>query len=293
MRRIASLVSCVALVGAAVVGFTTPATAQPTAASGLQTSPYVALGDSYSSAAGVNPLVATAPPACSRSQLNYARNIAAVTLPATFTDVTCSGATTSDFFTSQSLGVAPQLDAVNKSTRFVTMTIGGNDEGVFVDSFFGCTLVAPGQVFGDPCQQKFGSTFTDLIKNVTYPNLVQALSAARAKAPRATIVILGYPQILPPVGDPLCYPAVPISMGDVPWLVNQQMVLNDAVRRAAAATGALYVDTFTPSTGRDACAPVGTRWMEPVSTAINALALHPNAAGEAAMAQATFAAIGR
>lgn len=293
MRRIASLVSCVALVGAAVVGFTTPATAKPTAASGIQTSPYVALGDSYSSAAGVNPLVATAPPVCSRSQLNYARNIVAVTLPESFTDVTCSGATTSNFFSSQSLGVAPQLNAVNKSTRFVTMTIGGNDEGVFVDSFFGCSTVAPGQVYGNPCEQKFGTTYTDLIKSVTYRNLVRALSAARAKAPKATIAILGYPQILPPVGDPLCYPAVPISMGDVPWLVNQQMVLNDAVRRAAAATGALYVDTFTSSAGRDACAPVGTRWMEPVSTAINALALHPNAAGEAAMAKATLAAIGR
>ena len=241
----------------------------------------------------MNPLVATAPPVCSRSQLNYARNIVAVTRPESFTDVTCSGATSADFFSSQSLGVAPQLDAVNTSTRFVTMTIGGNDEGVFVDAFFGCSTVAPGQVFGNPCEQKFGTTYTDLIKNVTYPNLVRALSAARAKAPKATVAILGYPQILPPVGDPLCYPAVPISMGDVPWLVNQQKVLNDAVRRAAAATGARYVDTFTPSAGRDACAPVGTRWMEPVSTAINALALHPNAAGEAAMAQATLAAIGR
>ena len=173
------------------------------------------------------------------------------------------------------------------------MTIGGNDEGVFVDAFFGCSTVAPGQVYGNPCEQKFGTTYTDLIKNVTYPNLVRALSAARAKAPKATIAVLSYPQILPPVGDPLCYPAVPISMGDVPWLVNQQIVLNDAVRRAAAATGARYVDTFTPSAGRDACAPVGTRWMEPVSTAINALALHPNAAGEAAMARATLAAIGR
>jgi len=115
----------------------------------------------------------------------------------------------------------------------------------------------------------------------------------RAKAPRATIVILGYPQILPPVGDPACYPVMPISMGDVPWLVNQQLVLNDAVRRAAAATGARYVDTYTPSAGNDACAPVGTRWMEPLVAPINAYPVHPDATGEAAMAQDTLAAIGR
>jgi len=86
---------------------------------------------------------------------------------------------------------------------------------------------------------------------------------------------------------------MPISMGDVPWLVNQQLVLNDAVRRAAAATGARYVDTYTPSAGHDACAPVGTRWLEPLVAPINAFPVHPNATGEAVMAQDTLAAIGR
>jgi len=232
---------------------TTPPTA---AAASIKTSLYVALGDSYSSAAGVYPQVLTAPPACSRSQLNYAEDTVARTHPQTFTDVTCSGARTSDFFSSQTPGAPPQLDAVDKSTRLVTMTIGGNDEGVFSNSFFGCVKVDAGHLYGNPCQQMYGSTFTDLIKTQTYPNLVRTLSAVRAKAPRATIVILGYPQILPPVGDPKCYPVMPISMGDVPWLVNQQQVLNDAVRRAAAATGVRYVDTYTPSAGHDACTPV-------------------------------------
>lgn len=297
MRRIASLVACAALAGVGMVSLTTPAVAKTTpptaAAASVKTSPYVALGDSYSSAAGVNPPVLTAPPACSRSQLNYAEDIAARTQPDTFTDVTCSGATTADFFSSQTAGAPPQLDAVNETTRLVTMTIGGNDEAVFVDSFFGCVSVDAGHLYGNPCQQKYGSTFTDLITTQTYPHLVNALSAVRAKAPHATIVILGYPQILPPVGDPLCYPAMPISMGDVPWLVNQQLVLNDAVRRAAAATGARYVDTFTPSAGHDACAPVGTRWMEPLVAPVNAYPVHPNALGEAAMAQDTLTAIGR
>jgi len=273
---------------------TPPASPDHCAAASIKTSPYVALGDSYSSAAGVYPQVLTAPSACSRSQLNYAEDIVAGTHPQSFTDVTCSGARTSDFFSSQTkAGVPPQLDAVDKSTRLVTMTIGGNDESVFSNSFFGCVAVDKGHLYGDPCQQKYGSTFTDLIKTQTYPNLVRTLSAVRAKAPRATIVILGYPQILPPVGVPACYPVMPISMGDVPWLVNQQLVLNDAVRRAAAATGARYVDTYTPSAGHDACTPVGTRWLEPLVAPINAFPVHPNATGEAVMAQDTLAAIGR
>jgi hypothetical protein len=108
----------------------------------------------------VLPQVPGAPVTCSRSLLNYAHDIAAVTRPASFTDVTCSGAKTADFTGSQAPGVAPQLDAVTKDTRLVTMTIGGNDENVFVDSFFGCATlsVQSGSPFGNPCQQKYGST---------------------------------------------------------------------------------------------------------------------------------------
>lgn len=142
MRRTASLLVCAALLGAAVAAGTAPASAgaTPPNANGasIKTSPYVALGDSYSSAAGVAPFDPTAPPACSRSLLNYPHDIAARTQPASFTDVTCSGADTTDFSSSQTAGAPPQLDAVTKDTRLVTMTIGGNDEGVFVNSFFGC-----------------------------------------------------------------------------------------------------------------------------------------------------------
>jgi len=295
MRRLVALLAGAALAGAAVVTAALPAAAKNTpptaAAKPIKTSPYVALGDSYSSAAGVLPQVIGAPPICSRSQLNYAEDIAAITHPVAFTDVTCSGAKTKDFFSSQAPGVAPQLDAVGNDTRLVTMTIGGNDENVFVNSFFGCEYA--GDPFGNPCQQKYGSTFTDLITTQTYPHLVQALSAVRAKAPLATVVILGYPRILPDVSSLACYlTAMPISLGDVPWLNHQSLVLNDVVRRAAAATGARYIDTYSASAGHDACQLPGTRWMEPFLAPVNAYPIHPNAAGEAAMAQDTLVQLG-
>ena len=258
----------------------------------VTTSPYVALGDSYSSGAGISPLLDVP---CSRSSLNYAHDIAAVTKPASFTDVTCSGAKTQDFFTPQTSAGSPppQLAAVGKRTRLVTMSIGGNDEDVFTGSFFGCVQVTPTDPTGNPCQQKYGSYFTDLIKQKTYPNVVRALRAVRHKAPRATVVILGYPQILPPTGSPACTAVTGIAVGDVPWLVEQEKTLNRVVRRAAARTGARYVDTFTPSAGRDACSGPGTRWMEPAVAPVNAYPVHPNAAGEAAMARETLAALRR
>ena len=296
MRRIVSLVACLVLGTAAALG-AAPADAKstPPPASGhsIKTSPYVALGDSYSSGAGIAPFVVGAPATCSRSTLNFSEDVARAVQPASYTDATCSGARTSDFFSSQAAGVPPQLDAVGRDTRLVTMTIGGNDEGVFTASLFGCAFIDPTQPTGNPCQQRYGTTFTDLIEQQTYPNLVKALSAVRAKAPRATVVILGYPRILPDQGTLSCYRLMGISTGDVPWLVHQEEVLNDVVRRAAARTGARYVDTYTQSAGHDACSGLTNRWMEPLVGPVNAFPVHPNATGEAKMAQATLAAIGR
>jgi lysophospholipase L1-like esterase len=296
MRRIASRLAVALVAATTSVGVAGPATAKVTPPTAnhhaIKASPYVALGDSYSSAAGVAPFVAGAPPVCSRSTLNYAHDIAARTRPYSFTDVTCSGAKTADFFSSQAPGVAPQLDAVTKRTRLVTMTIGGNDEDVFLNSFFGCAAVSATDVLGNPCQQKYGSTFTDQIVGQTYPHLLAALRAVRKKAPAATVVILGYPRILPPTGQLACYPSMPIAMGDVPWLNHEQDVLNAVVARAARKAGARYIDMTAASAGHDVCQTAGQRWIEPAVGPVNAAPVHPNATGESAMATQTLLQLG-
>ena len=296
MRRTTSVLATTLLAAAAGLGAAVPAVAKVSPPSAnphsIKTSPYVALGDSYASAAGVAPFVVGSPPACSRSTLNFAHDLAAELEPTSFTDVTCSGADTSDFSASQSPGVAPQLDAVTSKTRLVTMTIGGNDEGVFTNSFFGCATISATDVLGNPCERKYGTTFTDAIRTKTYPNVVKALKAVKAKAPAATVVIVGYPEILPEVGRLSCYASMPISMGDVPWLNHEQDVLNEVIAKAAKQTGARFIDMAPSSAGHDACAPVGTRWIEPALGPINAFPVHPNATGEAAMAEQTLLQLG-
>jgi lysophospholipase L1-like esterase len=247
---------------------------------------YVALGDSYSAASGVLPPDPAASPGCMRSILNYPHDIAAAT-GAQLTDVTCGAAQTKDFFESQQPGVAPQLDAVSADTQLVTMTIGGNDSGVFIDSIAECGAAGAstaGQ--GSPCKDRYGSSFEDTIRTTTYPALVKALQAVRAKAPHAKVAILGYPWILPPTVG--CFDKMPIAEGDVPYLRSEQATLNDAVKRAAAATGAKYVDMSTVSEGHDACQPIGTRWIEPVLQGTNPVIVHPNALGEQQMAAQTM-----
>jgi lysophospholipase L1-like esterase len=251
---------------------------------------YVALGDSYSAASGVLPPDPAAPPECARSLLNYPHVIAAST-GASLTDVTCGGAATSDFSGSQYSGVAPQLDAVQPTTQLVTMTIGGNDDNLFISVLEDCGsagLSTLGQ--GSPCKDRYGSSFDDTIDNSIYPALVGALQAVRAKAPQATVAILGYPWIMPASGG--CYPQMPVAQGDVPYVHDIQATLNDAVQRAAAATGATYIDFSTTSVGHDACQPIGVRWIEPVLFGTNPVIVHPNALGESRMAAQTEATLG-
>ena len=250
----------------------------------------MALGDSYSAASGVLPPDPSAPPQCLRSIRNYPHVIAAAT-GSPLTDVTCGAAETSHFFSPQYPGVPPQLDAVTPDAQLVTMTIGGNDSGVFINAILACGSAGVLTLgFGSPCKDIYGSSFENTIRNTTYPALVNALSAVRAKAPQATVAILGYPWILPPTGG--CYLRMPIARGDVPYVRGIQATLNDAVRRAAAATGATYVDFNAVSEGHDACKPIGVRWIEPVLLGTNPVVVHPNALGEAQMAAQAMAVLG-
>jgi lysophospholipase L1-like esterase len=270
------------LVAAAVAGLATQAAAKA-AATPLR---YVALGDSYSAASGVVPPDPAAPPECLRSLLNYPHVIAGQT-GAQLTDVTCGAAKTSDYFSSQYNGVAPQLDALQKSTQLVTMTIGGNDSNVFIDVIADCGtagLSTLGQ--GSPCKDRYGSSFDHTIRTTTYPSLVKALRAVHARAPRAKVAILGYPWILPPTGG--CFDKIPVAAGDVPYVRDIQATLNNAISRAAAASATTYVDMSAVSTGHDACEPIGVRWIEPVLQGTNPVILHPNALGEAQMASQTM-----
>ncbi|SEO47879.1 SGNH/GDSL hydrolase family protein [Trujillonella endophytica] len=265
---------------AVVLGLAVPASATPQPPEPLE---YVALGDSYSAASGVLPLDPTASPLCLRSTRNYPHVLAA-RLGARLTDVTCGAAETTHFRTAQYPGVAPQLDALDAGTDLVTMTIGGNDSSVFIGAILACGVAGTASLgLGSPCADQYGSSFTDTVEGTTYPALVQALRDVRAAAPHARVVIVGYPWILPAAGG--CFPLMPVARGDVPYLRNLQATLNGAIERAARRTGATYVDMSRVSEGRDACRPIGVRWVEPVLVGTNPVIVHPNALGEQAIAE--------
>ena len=253
---------------------------------------YVAMGDSYSAGSGVLPLDLSAPLECAKSTANYPHDLAA-RIGARLTDVTCGGAETGDFAGSQYPGVAPQLNALSSSTDLVTMTIGGNDNNTFIDAILACGSAGALTLgFGHPCTSLYGSSFDKSIDSSTYPALVAALNAVKAKAPNARVAIVGYPWIVPAAAVPGCFAKLPIASGDIPYLRELEGRLNAAVQRAAQATGATYVDMSAVSNGHDACQPSGTRWIEPLLFGTNYVPVHPNALGEARMADQVADVVG-
>ncbi|MFI2200184.1 SGNH/GDSL hydrolase family protein [Streptomyces sp. NPDC020192] len=283
LRRVIAAAS--ALAGALTLGLTA---APAQAATPLN---YAALGDSYSAASGVLP-VDLSNLLCLRSTANYPHVIAART-GARLTDVTCGAAQTKDFTSSQYPGLAPQADAVTADTDLVTMTIGGNDNGTFINAILDCGtagIFSGGK--GSPCKDTYGTSFDDQIDTNTYPALKSALSAVRAKAPNARVAVLGYPWITPATADPSCFAQLPIASGDVPYVHALQAHLNSVVQRAAQETGATYVDFSRASAGHDACQPLGTRWIEPLLFGTNIVPVHPNALGEQRMAEHTMSVLG-
>lgn len=286
----ALLRSAVCLAAILLVGTSTPVAASQGSADDPTPLQYVAMGDSFSAASGVLPLDLTAPLLCQRSTRSYPRLIAAAT-DARLTDVTCGGATTGNYFTSQYPGVPPQLEALTRHTELVTMTIGLNDSSLFlrVQAVCGAAgLLTLGR--GSPCRDQNGSSFADIIRSTTYPSLVRAVRAVRARAPQARVAVLGIPWILPrSVG---CFPRMPVARGDVPYIRGIQATLNGAIQRAATETGAEFVDFAEASEGHDSCQPAGVRWIEPALLGSNPVIVHPNALGEASMAAETMRTLG-
>jgi len=258
-----------------------PASADPAPA---ETGRYVALGDSFTAGPGIPE---ETDPDCARSDRNYPTLTAAALSPSSFTDVSCSGATT-EHMTGPQGSAPPQLDALDAETELVTLGVGGNDVG-FAGIIARCVVLGGLDPNGEPCKTSYTSGGTDeLAERVdeTAPKIDAVLEGIAERSPQARVLVVGYPVILPDDGSN-CHSTVPIAAGDAPWLRDTEKHLNTMLAERAEAHGAEYVDTYTGSIGHDLCKPADVRWIEPLE-GVDAAGVHPNAAGHEGMAQAVL-----
>ena len=240
--------------GAATGALSRPLPAMPPAVR------YVALGDSYSAGTGAGPY-STAGRSCERSAKAYPQLWAARHAPASFVSVACAGATTATV-------LDRQVSALSPATTLVSLTIGGNDVG-FSHVMETCVLE-----WNSACQDAV-TTAEKSITTTLPGHLDSVLGAIRARAPRARIVLLGYPDLYDLSRSPGC-----LGIGTTKRTALNQGAdaLDRALAAAAARHGDVFADVRTEFAGHQIC-DGGSGYLNAVTFPLEN-SYHPTAAGQ-------------
>jgi hypothetical protein len=220
--------------------------------------------------------------------------LVASALKAPLVDAACAGAGVQYMTSAQqtNLGTSPpQLNALASDDSVVMLTLSGDDLG-FWSTLDTCMELSVTDLFGSPCERHFTSGGTDQLAArviAETEKITTVLAAIRASAPRAQVLVVGYPDLFPQRGG--CWPAVPITNGDIAYLRSTELLLNAMLAGDARAAGATFVDTYTPTIGHDFCQSASVKDVEGLVPTSLAYPFHPNARGQAVMAAALLAAI--
>lgn len=214
------------------------------------------LGDSFTSLEGNEPFnPATAVPGkntCHRSVFAYAHLLARD--PKSRIDlgdndsgfVACSGAK-AQALTNPNNGERPQIDSLTRDTNLVILTIGGNDMP-FADYVRAC--ITPQMA---PCNGvAYQNAMAGIANNVT-PNVGKGLAAIRARldklGSRATVMVLGYPQVVPDLArfSDTNVGCVWFDAVEIPSIIKVTNALNAAIEANVKAIGGGF--KFVSATG--------------------------------------------
>ena len=242
-------------------------------------SKYVALGSSFASGPGVTVSADNPPNRCARSKDNYPRQLSRKR-GLILTDVSCSGATTAHI-----LGpwaeLPPQIEAVDASTRLVTITIGGNDahySGGLIAMGCHSWSKTTGQAAdcGDIPPPPTEKDWRDLESHMR-----QIVSAVHARAPHARVVLVDYIRVLPPEGTCAAI-SLTAEQADIGRAIDHRVV--EITRRVAEDGGAELLAASRITAEHHACAI--DPWVNGFPPLGNGAPFHPRLAAHTAVAEA-------
>jgi lysophospholipase L1-like esterase len=227
------------------------------AASSSSNVDYVALGDSYSSGVGAPGQTGI----CLRGSNGYPAQWARHNDPATYRNVACGGAVTSDVRTFQ----VPYLSS---KTDLVSITIGGNDAG-FASTVISCTIGTDAS-----CAATVASARTYVTQ--TLPGALDATyRAIRQHAPNAHVVVLGYPRL---------FDETTAACGIGGMSLAKRRVLNDGaddlaavIQDRAQAAGFTFADVRGRFDGHGVCS--ASPWINGLTIIPPTDSFHPNING--------------
>ena len=233
---------------------------------------YVALGDSYAAGFGAGKYLND----CFQSRRGYPALLDRDTRASLRRNATCNGATTQTVLTTQ-------LSALTSRTKLVTLTVGGNDLGFAAIA----TTCAPGPSVA--CQEAINGALALLAPQPTGPSvlatrLATTYGAVATAAPRAEILVTGYPLLFePPIkGQP--------NAATVLAFNNATAALNATIRATVTASAAAGVEiTYVDVAAGFAGHGIGSK--RPFLHADGPDALHPTARGYRVYAKALTRAL--
>ncbi|MGI3901430.1 MAG: SGNH/GDSL hydrolase family protein [Janthinobacterium lividum] len=245
---------------------------------------YVALGSSFAAGPGLGARDPAGPLVSVRSSHGYptllarARNLS-------LTNMTSSAAKASHLLRHRQYGILrPQIEGLRPETTLVTMTVGGNDVGyvgdltrvahrsrpTLVGMALRCCWKGPRPLQSRPFQR-------------LHDELLHILREVSRRSPRAHVLVVTYPVVLPPEG---ACPEFGIGRSDAALMRAVGERLAAVTRSAAEAGRAEVVDMDLLSVGHDGCAR--EPWVNRLDRT-RAAPFHPTLVGM----RATADAIGR
>lgn len=261
--------------------FTLAATGTVAAEPPAKGASYVALGSSFAAGPGIAAQLGS----CGRSDQNYPHLVAAA-LELALTDVSCSGATTANILDTPQGSAAPQLAAIGADTALVTVTIGGNDI-----TYSASTIRCGGAKADDRCAAKLDQARVAALVAQLPDRLAKVLEAIRGRAPKAVIVVVTYPRVVPAPAERCASVGLTDADADYFSMLGQQ--LQDATVGAASAKQVLVADSYALGQGHGPCADAADRWVNGAVPAASGAPFHPTASGHQEMARLVLAALGR
>ena len=219
---------------------------------------YVALGDSYSSGTGTRSYVDDGT-SCQRSTYAYPSLLAAQKGYA-LNFRACSGATIADVTNTQ-------LGALSGTTRYVTISVGGNDA-----DFTGVLTECATPWWAGDCDGAIDGAQA-FIKNTLPGRLSTLYSSIRSRAANAKVVVVGYPRIF--MGED-CNALTWFSPAEETRLNQTADLLNSKLAAAASARGFTFANPTSRFTGHAVCD--SPEWLNGLSNPISE-SYHPNRLG--------------
>ncbi|WP_182525038.1 SGNH/GDSL hydrolase family protein [Nocardioides dongkuii] len=221
---------------------------------------YVALGDSYASGVGTGAYRDDGT-TCRRSSAAYPA-LAARALGYRLRFRACAGATVAHV-------TAAQLGALRRSTRYVTLSVGGNDAG-----FAGVlTTCATPWWLGD-CERAVAGA-RRFVRDSLTRRLQTLYAEVRRRAPLARVVVVGYPRIF--MGED-CDAGTWFSADEQRRLNGTADLLNARLGAAARGAGFAFADPTSAFRGHAVCDEA--EWVNGLSFPV-AESYHPHRAGHA------------